>query len=183
MSETRNLFGDPPGDIFFDAETLRLSHEVSGGWSNIAQFGLAVGVTWDSANRFRRWFEPDAKALVAELARFERIITFNGERFDFEVLRAYHSVESLYSRSFDLLTDLKRRLGFRIKLDDLARETLRQAKTGNGLEVVEWWRAGRREDVCKYCENDVQLLVDLLEFGRKNKYIVVNSKRVPVDWR
>jgi hypothetical protein len=28
----------------------------------------------------------------------------------------------------------------------------------------------------------VQLLVDLLEFARKNKYVVVKSRRLPVDW-
>jgi len=66
---------------------------VEGGWSNIAQFGLAVAVTWDSQNRFRRWFEPDAKHLISELAQYDRIVSFNGDRFDFEVLRAYHPVD------------------------------------------------------------------------------------------
>jgi hypothetical protein len=48
--------------------------------------------------------------------------------------------------------------------------------------VVQWWRAGRKEEVCKYCENDVKLLVDLMEFARRNKYVVVNSRRLPVNW-
>ena len=47
MATTPSLFPDPTREIFFDLETLRLSHEVEGGWSNIAQFGLAVAVTWD----------------------------------------------------------------------------------------------------------------------------------------
>ena len=170
-------------EIFFDVETLRLSHEVTGGWSSIARFGLAVGVTWDPHNQFRRWFEPDAKALVQELSRFDRIITYNGERFDFEVLRGYHPVDGLYEKSLDLLADLHSKLGFRIKLDDLAQETLGRIKTGDGLEAVRWWRAGDREKVCKYCENDVQLLVDLVNFARANQYVLVDSRRLPVDWR
>jgi DEAD/DEAH box helicase domain-containing protein len=182
MATTPSLFPDLTREIFFDIETLRLSHEVEGGWSNIARFGLAVAVTWDAQNRFRRWFERDAKALVSELEQFDRIVSYNGDRFDFEVLRGYHPVDKLLPKSFDLLTDLQRRLGFRIKLDDLARETLRNQKTGNGLEIVQWWRDGRKEEVCKYCENDVQLLVDLMEFARKNKYVVVKSRQVPVEW-
>ena len=170
-------------EVFLDVETLRLSHEVKGGWSSIARFGLAVGVTWDPRNQFRRWFEPDVKSLVEELDRFDRIITFNGERFDFEVLRGYHQVDSLYDKSLDLLADLHSKLGFRIKLDDLAEETLGRMKTGDGLEVVRWWREGQREKACKYCENDVQLLVDLVKFAREKKYVVVNSRRLPVDWR
>jgi DEAD/DEAH box helicase domain-containing protein len=91
-------------------------------------------------------------------------------------------VDKLIPKSFDLLADLQRRLGFRIKLDDLARETLGNQKTGNGLDIVQWWREGRKEEVCKYCENDVQLLVDLMEFARKNKYVIVKSRHLPVVW-
>ena len=182
MEYTPSLFPDVARDIFFDLETLRLSQEVEGGWSSIANFGLAVGITWDAENRFRRWFEQDVKALIAELGRFDRIITFNGERFDFEVLRGYHGVDALYKKSFDLLSDLHRKLGFRIKLDDLAQETLGHRKTGNGLDVVRWWREDRIEEVCKYCENDVQLLVDLVEFARTTKHVVVKSRQLPVDW-
>ena len=87
MATTPSLFPDPTREIFFDIETLRLSHEVEGGWSSIARFGLAVAVTWDAQNSFRRWFEPDAKALIAELGQFDRIVSFNGDRFDFEVLQ------------------------------------------------------------------------------------------------
>ncbi len=182
MATTPSLFPDPTREIFFDIETLRLSHEVEGGWANIARFGVAVVVTWDSQHRFRRWFEQDVKALIAELEQFDRIVSFNGDRFDFEVLRGYQPVDRLKGKSFDLLVDLQRRLGHRIKLDDLARETLGCQKTGNGLEIVQWWREGRKEEVCKYCENDVQLLVDLMEFARQKKYVVVKSRHLPVDW-
>jgi DEAD/DEAH box helicase domain-containing protein len=182
MATTLRLFPETEKEIFFDIETLRLSHEVEGGWSNIAGFGLAVAVTWDAQNRFRRWFEPDVKPLISELSRFARIVSFNGDRFDFEVLRGYHPVSKLVPKSFDLLVDLHRKLGHRIKLDDLARETLGQQKTGDGLEVVQWWREGRKEKVCTYCENDVQLLVDLVEFARRKKYVVVNKRQLPVDW-
>jgi DEAD/DEAH box helicase domain-containing protein len=182
MATTPSLFPDPTREIFFDIETLRLSHEVEGGWSSIARFGLAVAVTWDAQNRFRRWFETDAQALICELGQYDRIVSYNGDRFDFEVLRGYFPVSHLLEKSFDLLADLQRRLGHRVKLDDLARETLGNKKTGNGLEIVSWWREGRKEEVCKYCENDVRLLVDLVDFARRNKYVVVNARRLPVDW-
>jgi DEAD/DEAH box helicase domain-containing protein len=98
------------------------------------------------------------------------------------VLRGYHSVGNLVPKSFDLLADLQRKLGIRIKLDDLAHETLGRQKTGHGLEIVQWWRDGRKEDVCKSCETDMQSLVDLVEFARKKKYVVVNQRLLPVDW-
>ena len=179
------MTGDANGsknEIYLDVETLRLSHEVDGGWSSIHKFGLAVAVTWDQEHGFRRWFEEDAKRLVSELERYTRIISFNGDRFDLVVLRGYAPVTRLQGRSFDILADLKQRLGFRIKLDSLAGETLGRAKTGSGLEVVRWWRAGEKTKVCAYCENDVQLLVDLVAFAREKGYVVVDGRKVRADW-
>jgi DEAD/DEAH box helicase domain-containing protein len=98
------------------------------------------------------------------------------------VLRAYASVEQLQTKSFDLLADLKRRLGHRVKLDDLASQTLGSTKSGSGLDVVAWWRAGDKAKVVEYCEKDVQLLIDLVAFARSNGYVVIGSQRVSVDW-
>ena len=169
-------------EIYLDIETLRLSYEVSGGWSNIRAFGLAVAVTWDEENGSRRWFEPDAERLIAELEKFPRIITFNGERFDLEVLRGYIPTHTLHDRSIDLLAHLKEKLGYRVKLDQVAGETLARRKTGTGEEVVGWWRAGQKEKVCRYCENDVQLLVELVDFARRNGYVLVDRQQVRVTW-
>lgn len=181
--QTGNLFGDAKREIYLDIETLRLSDEVPGGWSNIQGFGLAVAVTWDEANGFRRWFENDAAPLLAELKDFRRIITFNGERFDFEVLRGYGEISKLYRNSLDLLVDLKRILGFRVKLESVARETLGKSKTGVGTDAVKWWRAGEKEKVAAYCEQDVQLLRELVAFARANGNVVVDGKRVKVNWK
>lgn len=170
-------------EIYFDVETLRLSHEVPGGWSNIRGFGLAVGVTWDERNQFRVWYEQDAVRLIEELARFDRIITFNGERFDFQVLSAYGDVSMLYGKSLDLLRDLKQKLGFRLRLESLAQATLNCSKSGAGEMAVRWWRAGQIDRVVAYCQQDVQLLVDVVQFARANGYVRVPPRYiVRVNW-
>jgi len=155
---------------------------VEGGWANIAGFGLAVAVTWDRDEGFRRWFEPDAANLVAELESFTRVITFNGNRFDLEVLRKYAPIDALRNRSFDVLEDLYKQLGHRVKLDQLAKDTLGAAKSGNGVQAVAWWRAGEKERVATYCEQDVAILRDLVEHGRANGFVVVSSRQVKVKW-
>jgi DEAD/DEAH box helicase domain-containing protein len=178
-TQTAGLFDR---EIYLDIETLRLSNEVEGGWGNVRAFGVAVAVTWDSDNRFRRWFEGDSKNLIAELETFTRIITFNGNRFDLEVLRAYAPVEGLRRLSFDVLETLHKQLGHRVKLDQLARDTLGRAKSGDGLQAVEWWRAGDKERVAAYCEEDVAILRDIVEHGRTKGYVVLASRQVPVAW-
>jgi DEAD/DEAH box helicase domain-containing protein len=178
-TQTAGLFDR---EIYLDIETLRLSNEVEGGWGNVRAFGVAVAVTWDSDNRFRRWFEGDSKNLIAELETFTRIITFNGNRFDLEVLRAYAPVEGLRRLSFDVHEKLHKQLGHRVKLDQLARDTLGRAKSGDGLQAVEWWRAGDKERVAAYCEEDVAILRDIVEHGRAKGYVVLASRQVSVAW-
>ncbi|MGA8072755.1 MAG: ribonuclease H-like domain-containing protein, partial [Candidatus Acidiferrales bacterium] len=89
-------------EIYLDIETLRLSDEVEGGWNSIRHFGVAVAVTWDKDHQFRSWFEDDVKKLVDELGAFTRIVTFNGNRFDFEVLRGYVGIDAIRRLSFDV---------------------------------------------------------------------------------
>lgn len=145
-------------------------------------FGLAVAVTWNKDQGFRRWFEDDAPSLIAELESFTRIVTFNGNRFDLEVLRKYAPIDALRERSFDVLEELYRQLGHRVKLDQLAQETLGAAKSGDGLQAVAWWRAGEKDRVAAYCEQDVAILRDLVEHGRAKGYVIISSRRVMVKW-
>ncbi|MGA7221225.1 MAG: ribonuclease H-like domain-containing protein [Candidatus Acidiferrales bacterium] len=163
-------------------ETLRISSEVDGGWANIRAFGLAVAITWDKENSFRRWFEDDALALITELEQFTHVITYNGNRFDLEVLRAYAPVESVRKLSLDIHEMLHKQLGHRVKLDQLAKETLGTAKSGDGLQAVEWWRAGQKDRVAEYCEQDVAILRDVVAHGRTKGYVIVSSKQVRVQW-
>ena len=180
--EDTHLAGLFDREIYLDIETLRLSSEVDGGWGNIRAFGLAVAITWDKDNAFRRWYEEDALKLITELELFTHVITFNGNRFDLEVLRAYAPVEGLRQRSMDIHELLHKQLGHRVKLDQLAKETLGTSKSGDGLDAVKWWRAGQKDRVAEYCEQDVAILRDVVEHGRAKGFVVISAKQVRVPW-
>ena len=166
-------------EIYLDVETQRLADEVQGGWDNIRAFGLSVAVTWDAAHDFREWYEDDAVRLIGELSAFERIVTFNGDRFDLEVLSAYGDVAALRQKSVDILRDLKRRLGFRVSLQAVAQSTLGRQKTGSGVDAVAWWRSGDpvlRRRVADYCRMDVEILRELVAYGRREGFVKVPSR-------
>jgi DEAD/DEAH box helicase domain-containing protein len=166
-------------EIYLDAETQRIADEVQGGWDNIRAFGLSVAVTWDAADGFREWYEADAGRLIGDLRSFDRLVTFNGLRFDLEVLSAYGDVRELRGKSLDLLQDLKRRLGFRVSLQNLSQATLGRSKIASGLEAVKWWRSGDpalRQRVAEYCRQDVEILRDIVAFGRREGFVKVPSQ-------
>ena len=183
--------GANAGPLVLDVETQYLSEEVRGGWNAVEKFLIALVVTWDQQHDLRVWYEEDAGRLLQELEKFDIIVTFNGERFDFTVLSHYGPVEGLYHKSKDMLALLSGQLGFRVKLDSVARATLGRGKTGTGTECVNWWRSGdpiQRQKVVDYCKMDVELTRDIYLFAKQHGYVMIedlkrsNSRRVEVSW-
>ena len=183
--------GVKAGPMVLDVETQYLSHEVPGGWNAVERFRVAFVVTWDRQHGLRTWYEDDAAKLLKEAEFYDPIVTFNGERFDFKVLSAYGPVEHLYRRSKDMLVLLSRELGFRVKLDSLAKATLGRGKDGSGTDCVDWWRSGdpvQRQKAIEYCKMDVELTRDIYLFARQNSYLMIDDarqhmrRRVDLSW-
>jgi DEAD/DEAH box helicase domain-containing protein len=96
------------------------------------------------------------------------------------VLRAYGPAEGVRRVSFDVLEELHKLLGHRVKLDQLAKDTLGKSKSGDGVEAVGRWRAGDQDRVAAYCQQDVAILRDIVEPGRSKGYVVVSTRQVTV---
>jgi DEAD/DEAH box helicase domain-containing protein len=175
--------------VFFDLETQNLLDEV-GGRAGIARLKLACGVTW-STNRqdFAVYWEADARALVDELRKADRVVGFNIKEFDYAVLKPYAPDVNFASiPSLDLLQDIQRSLGFRLSLDSVARASLDATKTADGLQSVQWFREGKLDQVAEYCKADVDITRRVYEFGRDNGFIHYYSKlgsklKLAVNWR
>jgi DEAD/DEAH box helicase domain-containing protein len=173
--------------VLFDVETLRSAEEV-GGWERAHRMGVAVAVALHlEEGRFESFFEPDVPRLVAALEGAGLVVGFNSRRFDYAVLSGYTGVD--YARTLatlDLLESLRAKLGFRVGLDHVARETLGRGKSGDGLQSLEWVKQGRLDLVEAYCRRDVEILRDVYLHGRREGFVVVATKsgriRVPVQW-
>ncbi|MDH4184533.1 MAG: DEAD/DEAH box helicase, partial [Nitrospinota bacterium] len=160
-----------------------------GGWDMTHKMGLAVGVVYDSREKKAlRYFEKDYQELIDKLLSADLVVGFNHIGFDYGVLSAYttKNLRTLIP-SFDILLDVKQRLGHRLSLDHLVQATLGQGKTADGLEALAWWKAGEYEKVADYCEADVTLTKRLFEFGLENGHLVYTLKngaaaRVTLDW-
>ena len=173
-------------EVYYDIESQKSAEEV-GGWGNIRLMRVSVAISWSEQDGFRRWEERDVPEMIRYLGTFDRVISFNGDRFDATVLSAYGDVSALAARSMDLLTDLKARLGHRLTLDSLAKATLHVGKSADGLQALRWWKEGKIEEIARYCRDDVQVLIDLVAFARANGYVLYEDKssgerRVPVSW-
>jgi DEAD/DEAH box helicase domain-containing protein len=187
-SRARLAAGRGRRTVLFDVETLRSADEV-GGWTKAHRMGVAVAVALHlEEGRFETYHEPDVPGLIAALKAAGLVVGFNSRRFDYAVLSGYTGED--FSRTLptlDLLESLRARLGYRVGLGHVARETLGADKTADGLQSLEWVRAGRLDLVEEYCRRDVELLRDVYLFGRREGYVLVADRaagriRVEVDW-
>jgi DEAD/DEAH box helicase domain-containing protein len=162
-------------EVYYDVET-QLSAEEVGGWQNIRLMRVSVAVSWSPSDGFLRWEEKDIPAMIDHLSRFDRIISFNGDGFDSMVLSFYGNVALINMKSFDVLRDLKSKAGHRLTLESIASATLGTGKSADGLLALKWWKEGKVDLIAEYCKQDVQMLVDIVEFGRDFGYVFYSDR-------
>jgi hypothetical protein len=174
--------------VYFDLETQRTANDV-GGWDKKHEMGMSVGVTYSTRDGIYEIFaEDEAEQLVRRLQRADLVVGFNHIRFDYDVLMAYTVLDLRENLvSLDLLQDVEKTLGHRLKLEDIAQATLGVGKTADGLDAIRWWREGKILDIAKYCCFDVKVTRLVHEYGIANKELFYNDRfgrkhRIAVDW-
>jgi DEAD/DEAH box helicase domain-containing protein len=182
MQEVENLYYG-----VFDLETQRSAAEV-GGWHRADQMGISCAVLYDSREQaYLNFAEDQVDDFIDRLRQFELVVGFNVKRFDYRVLSGYSTFDFNRINTLDILEDIYNHLGFRISLAHLAEVTLDTQKTADGLQALEWWKEGRMGEIVAYCRQDVRITRDLYLFGKKNGYLLFNTKagetiRIPMKW-
>lgn len=177
------------GDIvYFDLETRRTANDV-GGWGNKHMMGISVAVTFSTKlNEYTIYTEDESAALIEQLRRADLVVGFNHVGFDYEVLMG-HSIFDFRDqlRSLDMLIDLEKALGHRIKLDAVAAATLGMGKTADGLDALKWWQQGEVAKIAEYCCYDVKVTKCVHEYGAQNGHVKYHDRNgreqsVKVNW-
>lgn len=175
------------GVVVLDLETQRSAAEV-GGWQRSDAMGLAVAVLYDvERESYRTYYEADVHRLLLDLVLADRVVGFNIDRFDLQVLAGYTDQDLGRIRTLDMLADIHARLGFRISLGHLTEVNLGESKAGDGEQSLRWWKEGRLDLVESYCRKDVEITRRLYDLGRRQGYLLYRDHaerrvRVAVDW-
>jgi DEAD/DEAH box helicase domain-containing protein len=134
----------PAGErvLVFDLETQRSAAEV-GGWHRANRMGLALGVVYDVALRaYCTYRESEVDRLLLDLVLADRVVGFNVARFDLRVLSGYTPWDLSRIRFFDLLAEVRARLGFRLSLKHLAEANLGEGKSAAASPACAGGRKG-----------------------------------------
>jgi hypothetical protein len=175
--------------VYFDLETQRTANDV-GGWGNKHQMGISIAVTYSTKKEeYRIFTEADTTDLIQQLVRADLVVGFNHIGFDYEVLLGYSVFDFRDQlQSLDLLIELEKKLGHRLKLDAVASATLGTGKTADGLEAIRWWQQGKLAEIAEYCAYDVKVTKCVHEYGVQNGHIKYTDRngrpqKVEVDWK
>ncbi len=153
--------------IVFDIETKNVFADVGGSDPTLLDLSL-VGV-WDSeTDAYTSYLQEELGLLWPIIERADILIGFNSDHFDIPILNKYYPGDLTKLKSLDILKEIQRAYGRRMKLDQLAEGTLGKKKSGHGLEAIEWWKKGEIEKIRQYCLDDVRLTKELYDFAREN---------------
>ena len=170
--------------IFFDIETKNTFAEA--GAREPEKLDLSVVAIYDSeTDKYTSYSQEELGTLWPILEKADMLIGFNTDHFDIPLLNKYYSGDLTKIRSLDLLKEVKKSLGRRIKLDTLAEATLGKNKLADGLSAIRWWREGKYDKVREYCIEDVRITKELYDYALKNKTVKYKDagtiKDIPLD--
>jgi uncharacterized protein YprB with RNaseH-like and TPR domain len=157
--------------VVFDIETSNIFQEV--GSNNPADLSISVvGLYEYEGDKYSTFEQEEFGKLWPILENADMLITFNGDHFDIPLLNKYYSGDLTKIKSLDILKEMHKVAGRRMKLDQIAQGSLGINKSGNGLDAIRWWRDGEKEKVKKYCLDDVRITKEVYEYALKNGKLI-----------
>jgi len=131
--------------------------------------------------------EKDINKSFSILENASYVIGYNSNGFDLLVLQAYYPGNVLALSTFDLLEDIRLKIGRRLSLNDMVAATLGKKKSGHGLMAIDYYKEGKIEELKKYCLDDVMLTKELFEYGAKYGEVhfinEIGRNIIRVNWR
>ncbi|MEK7655461.1 MAG: ribonuclease H-like domain-containing protein [Patescibacteria group bacterium] len=151
-------------EVVLDIETKNTFQDI--GSYNASLLSISViGCYFYETDTFETFFEEDLPKLWPRLERSDRIIGFNLFGFDYPCMQTYYTGDLMKLPTIDILKEIEKRIGFRVKLDIVAQATIGTGKSGHGLQAVEFWKKGQLEELKSYCLQDVRVTRDVYEYA------------------
>lgn len=162
-------------DIVLDIETQNTFEEVGGFFTDKLKVSLVVAYYY-ATDTYESYLEADLPVMFQKMETGGRIIGYNSIGFDMPVLNNYYAGDLLKLPQLDILKEIEKSLGYRIKLDDVAAATIGTGKSSHGLQAVAWWKEGKIDEIREYCQQDVKITKEVYEFGLKNGYVLFDNR-------
>jgi DEAD/DEAH box helicase domain-containing protein len=154
--------------VVFDTETKKAFDEVGGFFPE--KLGVSIScVFFRDTDSSEEWYKAYREEEFPEMFKLfetaDLIVGFNSISFDMAALSPYYVGDLLSLPNFDILAEIEKKLGHRVSLDALAKETLGIQKNGHGLDAIRYYHDGDWESLTKYCLQDVKVTKEIYDYG------------------
>ncbi|QQS23331.1 ribonuclease H-like domain-containing protein [bacterium] len=170
--------------IVLDLETQKSFEEVGGRGKNHLLKISVCGIYNYATDEYLIYEEHELPRLGSLLQSADQIIGFNIKQFDFEVLQPYLNFDINSVPYYDLLEEIDKVLGHKIKLESVAQGSIGSGKSGNGLEALLYYKNGKMDLLKKYCLDDVRVTKEVYEYALKNQKLLYRDyfaiKEIPI---
>lgn len=169
--------------LTFDIETSNTFDET--GSPDPADLDLSVVCVHDSeTDEITSYFQEDLDKLWPLMEKADILVGYNSDHFDIPLLNKYSPRDLTKIKSVDLMNEIKKSFGRRVKLDDIAQATLGEAKSAHGLQAIIWWRQGEKQKVVDYCIQDVQVTRNLYDYMKKNSFVYLerDGQKIKIEF-
>jgi len=173
--------------IVLDLETQKLFSEIDRSKKHLLRVSV-VGIYDYGQKNYFIFEEKEISKLELFLRNASFLIGFNIREFDLEVLKPYLISSLEHLPVLDLLEEIEQVRKHKVSLQSVAQATLKEGKSGSGLEAVQLFKEGRIVELKKYCLDDVRITKELYEYGQNTGKVFFLSNRdwqtheVPVKW-
>jgi DEAD/DEAH box helicase domain-containing protein len=157
-------------EVVLDIETSNSFADVGKYDPSLLKISL-VGVYDYATDQYLSFLEPDLPKMWPLLEQADRIIGYNLYGFDYAVMNTYYPGDFMQFPTLDIMKEIEKSIGFRVKLDDVAHGSLGEGKSGDGLQAIEFFRRGEIDKLRDYCLQDVKVTKEVYEFGLQNGFV------------
>jgi DEAD/DEAH box helicase domain-containing protein len=170
--------------IIFDLETQNTFQDV--GSNNSVDLDISVGTFYDSeTDTYTTVTIDELQTVWPLLEKADALVGYNSNHFDIPLLNKYYPGDLTQIKSIDLLEEIRKSLGRRLKLDSVAEATVGAKKSGHGLQAVRWWREGKITEIKKYCEQDVKVTKKVFDYAVTHGHVKFKDgsrkREIPLD--
>lgn len=183
---------DKPFDLVLDVETKLLFAEV--GSRKPEELGVSYVGTWKmgegedalAPEGYEGFLEEDLGRFWPLAERARRLVGFNLVGFDLPALSSYYVGNFTRFKVFDLMDEIAKAFGRRVSLNAVAKGSLGEQKSGDGLGAIAYVKAKDWASLAKYCKRDVELTARLYLYAKKHSKLRFQDhwneyREVPVD--
>jgi DEAD/DEAH box helicase domain-containing protein len=145
--------------VTFDIETYNPSKQNKIDTEKMRASVVGAYVSW--IDEYIAFLEDEVKDFLNLLRQCDLVVGYNHLYFDLPVLQKYSDWDLGKLPGYDIMLEIEKKLGFKLKLDDVCKVNLGTKKTDSFEKYKHYYWEGKWKELIDYCMNDVRLTEEI----------------------